>query len=88
MCREMLVRNGMVVDWRESDGTFMSPCRLPSTCEKLETLTRANPFPREERITFDEATHTYTVDGMTVPRSATAFVHQFSSGFDARACIE
>ena len=51
-------------------------------------MKNANPFPRKTRIAFDEASHTYTVDGIVVPRSVTALVHQFSSGFNARVCIE
>ena len=83
---EMIVRNGMVGDWRLSDGEFMESFRLPG--EKLETLKRKNPMPGEDRIHFDEASHVYTVEGMEVRCSVTALVHKYSGGFDARACIE
>ena len=65
----------------------MATCRLHLPHEKLETLKRANTFPKEDQITFDEATHTYTVNGIILPLSVTGLVHQFSSGFDARAVI-
>ena len=84
----MLVRSGVAGDWQASDGEFLASFRLPLPSERAETLKRANPFPRETRITFDEATHTYTVDGIVVPLSVTAFVHQYSGGFNARACVE
>ena len=56
---EMTARNGMVGDWRLSDGEFMAEFRLPA--EKLETLKRKNPMPREDRIHFDEASYVYPV---------------------------
>ena len=83
----MEVLNGVVGDWRLADNEFMASFTLPS--EKLEALKRKHPFPREHRIQFDEAAHTYTIDGrIVVPRSVTALVHKFSTPFDARACVE
>ena len=82
----MLVRNGVVGDWRVSDDEFMVSFRLSS--ERLDTLKRANPFPREARINFDEASHAYAVDCIDVPLSVTALVHQFSADSNARACVE
>ena len=79
---EMIVRNGMVGDWRLSDGEFMESFRLPQPGK------RENPMPGEDRIHFDEASHVYTVEGMEVRCSVTALVHKYSVGFDARACIE
>ena len=76
----------MVGDWRLGDGEFMESFRLPG--EKLETLKRKNPMPGEDRIHFDEASHVYAVMGMEVRCSVTALVHKYSSGFDARTCIE
>ena len=66
---KMLVRNGLVGDWRLSDGDFMRNIRLSTVEDKLETLKRRNPIAREERISFDEITPTYTVDGVVVPVS-------------------
>ena len=83
----MEVLNGVVGDWRLADNKFMASFKLPS--EKLEALKRKHSFPREHRIQFDEAAHTYTIDGrIVVPRSVTALVHKLSAGFDARMCIE
>ena len=44
-------------------------------------------MPREDRITFDEESHVYTVDGVRVPRSVTGFLHSFSHEFDPREAI-
>ena len=46
------------------------------------------PMQREARIQFDEVAHTYTVDGLTVPRSATGLLHKYVRDFDAQAAIE
>ena len=83
----MLVANGVAGDWRLSDEEFKASFTMASS--KLDTLKRRHPFPRENRIHFEEVTHTYTIDhSILVPRSVTSLVHQFSSGFDARMCIE
>ena len=77
-----------IADWRLSDDDFLSAFRLPSSADKFETLQKKNPVAREERLTFDEASHIYTFDGRTVPRSVTKVVHQFSDEFDAEAaCV-
>ena len=34
-------------------------------------LAKRNPFPRENRVVFDEESHTYTIDGVLAPRSTT-----------------
>ena len=83
---EMIVRNGMVGDWRLSDGEFMAAFQLPG--EKLRTSKGENPMPGEDRIHFDEASHVYSVEGMEVRTSVTALVHKHSAGFNARGCIE
>jgi len=85
---KMLVRNGLVGDWRLSDGDFMRNFRLPTVEDKLEALKRRNPIAREERISFDEITHTYTVDGVVVPVSVTGLIHQFCEDFEPTAAIE
>ena len=84
----MLVRSGIVGDWRLGDDEFMDSIRLPHAAERLETLKQKNPMPMEDRIRFDEASHVYTVKGMEVRCSVTALIHKYSDGFDARACIE
>ena len=83
----MEVLNGVVGDWRLADNEFVASFTLPS--EKLDPLKRNHPFPREHRIQFDEAAHTYKIDGrIVVPRSVTAIVYTISAPFDARACVE
>ena len=84
----MLVRNGCVGDWRLGDEDFMASFRLPTQAEKRETLMEQHPFPREKRIVFDEAPHTYTVDDThVVPRSVTGVLHQFVNAFDADVAL-
>ena len=84
----MLVRNGLVADWRLSDGDFVRDFRLPTAEDKNEALRRRSPIAREDRICFDEITHTYTVDGVRVPISVTGLIHQFCEGFDPSSAIE
>jgi len=79
----MLVQNGCVGDWRVSDDAFMTTFQLPTASQKLETLRGLHPFPREERIAFEEASHTYTVDNIVVSRSVTKLLHQFCNDFNA-----
>ena len=86
MARTVLppVRNGDVGDWRLADREFMASFRLPAPSDKVEALAARNPMPRESRISFDEKSHTYTVDSsVRVPRSVTGWLHSFTSGFDA-----
>ena len=84
----MLVRNGLVGDWRLGDADFLRSFRLPTAEDKNEALRQRSPIAREERITFDEATHTYTVDGVRVPISVTGLIHQFCEDFDPSSAIE
>ena len=51
-------------------------------------LARRNPMPRESRITFEESTHTYRVDGRVVPRSVTGFLHEYASSFDPTLALQ
>ena len=85
----MLVPNGCVGDWRLSDDdAFMDSFQLPTPAQKLESLRKQYAFPREARIHFDEATHTYTIDGsIVVPRSVTKLLHQFSNDFAAQIVL-
>ena len=82
------ISNGVVGDWRLSDDDFLTSFRLPSAADKHEVLQAANPLIRENRIKFDEVTHTYTVDGLKVPISVTGLIHQFSFDFDPFSAIE
>ena len=57
----MIVKNGLVGDWRLSDEEFTASFHLPHACDRAETLKAANPFPSDEVIHFDEEsslTHT------------------------------
>ena len=74
-----------VGDWRLPDNDFLASFSLPSS--RPETLTNANPIPGEDRLKFFEDTHTYTYDGVVVPRSVTGLLHQFASEFDPHSAL-
>ena len=78
----MLVRNGRVGNWRLQDAEFMASFRLPSAGDKHEVLKAKNPFPNEDRLVFEETSHTYAFDGVVVPCSVTTLVHRFVGKFD------
>ena len=80
------VRNGVCGDWRLPDEAFLASFHLPSA-DRVEVLAAKNPMPREARIHFHECAHTYTVDGLTVPRSVTGLLHKYVREFDAQAAI-
>ena len=42
---------------------------------------------REDRIVFDESTHTYFVDGAKVPLSVTGVIHRYAREFDAHEAL-
>ena len=84
----MIVKNGLVGDWRLSDEDFTASFHLPRTCDRADALKKANPFPSDEEIHFDEESHTYTVNGVVVPLSVTGLVHRFVHTFDALAAIQ
>ena len=45
-------------------------------------------MPRESRIHFDEASHTYTIDQkVKAPRSVTGLLHEYASTFDPNAAL-
>jgi hypothetical protein len=74
-----------VADWRLSDSDFLAVFRLP---QKLcgGPLAFANAFPRERRVSFDEKSHKYTIDGIIAQRSVTGLLHAYINPFDpARA---
>jgi hypothetical protein len=57
--------------------------------ESWETLYHTHAHPRDERITFYEPTHTYTIDGSSEGIiSGTGFLHQFFGHFNAKEVIE
>jgi len=51
-------------------------------------LARANAHPRDARVVFDEASHTYTVDDTKYTISVSGFLHQFFPSFDAAAVVD
>ena len=65
---------------------FVATFKLPQ--KGSGRLALLHPMPREDRITFDEASHTYTVDGIKVPRSVTGFLHEYASEFDPALAIQ
>ena len=74
-----------VADWRLPDVQFLASFQLPQRgAGRLATL---NPLPLEDRIHFDEATHTYTFMGERVPRSVTGVLHGYASTFDPHAAL-
>ncbi len=81
------VCNGVCGDWRLPDDAFLASFHLPGA-DRVEVLAAKNPMQREARIQFDEVAHTYTVDGLTVPRSATGLLHNYAKEIDAQAAIE
>ena len=72
-------------DWRLPDADFVVAFRLPR--KGSGELARRHPIPRESRITFDEETHTYTVDGVRVPRSVTGLLHDYAWTFDPMLAV-
>ena len=70
----------IVMDWGLSDDEFIKYFRLPR--KGKGHLADINPFPRENRVQFDEETHTYTIDGTVAPRSCTGLLHAYVNHFD------
>ena len=69
-----------VPDWRLSNDDFVRQFRLPK--KGFGKLAVDNPFPREERVQFDEENHKYTIDGVVVPRSITGLLSLYENKFD------
>ena len=58
--------------------------RLP----KIRLLERLNAHPRDAQLHFVEESHSYYIRGVRTHGSVTGLIHEYSSGFDARAVIE
>lgn len=56
--------------------------------EPQKYLKERNPHPRDNRILFDEPTHTYTIDGDSDYTSVTTFNHSLFENFDADKIIK
>lgn len=54
----------------------------------LTHLSSINHHPRDDRISFEEKTHTYTIDGDSTFTSVTTWVHSHFNKFDADAIID
>ena len=54
----------------------------------VQLATEANPYEADDRGSFYEPTHTYTVDGVQAERSTTALVDELFECFDAAAVLE
>ena len=50
-------------------------------------LQEKNSHPRDKNISFDESTHTYTVNGDSNYTSVTTLIHSFFPSFDAELII-
>ena len=74
-----------VADWRLTDEDFLHLFRLPK--KGMGQLAVANPFPREDRVQFDEENHTYTIDGVVAPRSITGLLNLYKDPFDPERAI-
>lgn len=83
-----MIKNGLVGDWRMSDEAFAKSFHLPHTNDKTEALKSLHPFPSDEQIQFDEELHTYTVDGIAVPLSVTALIHQYTRAFEPSIAVQ
>lgn len=54
----------------------------------MDYLSSKHPHPLDEQITFDEPTHTYTINGDDGYLSVTTWVHSHFSKFDADKIID
>ena len=81
----MLVPITDVADWRLGDDQFLQAFRLPHKGEGA--LAARHRFPRENRITFNEATHEYKIDGQKTPRSVTGLLHEYAPTFSAEGAL-
>ena len=70
-----MIRHDQVGDWRLRDDEFLREFRLPTARDEVEFLKEFHPLARDERIQFDEASHTYTVDGVLLRLSVTGMIH-------------
>ena len=81
----MIVPITDVADWRLCDEEFLRSFRLPR--KGAGVLALRFLFPRESRITFDEAGHLYTIDSLQAPRSVTGLLHEYASEFSPERAL-
>jgi hypothetical protein len=82
---ETNISKEQMIDWRLSDVEFLKAFRLPQ--KGAGQLKELYKFPREDRITFDEEKHEYTIDGQIAPRSVTKLLHEYASEFDPNRAL-
>ena len=64
------------------------PLSITDGALEWQRLAVVNKHPRDDRIQFEEETHTYTIDGLRAGwTSCTGFLHNFFGHFDADAVI-
>lgn len=69
--------------------THTMPLTITDGALDWQRLARVHAHPRDARISFDEETHTYTIDGSREGwTSCTQFIHGFVQEFDADAIIQ
>ena len=83
-----MIKNGIVGDWRLSDEEFNTSFHLPRARDKTDALRSMQPFPSDEQISFDEESHTYTVDGVLIPYSVTGLIHQYARAFEPSIAVQ
>ncbi len=85
-----VVENGVVGNWQVPQGdieSWRSTFTLPGQRNKCEALKNLNPLIRDSRVAFLEESHSYFVDGKSVPTSVTVFLQRFHEKFDADEAI-
>lgn len=83
--KDVVISVDKVCDWRSADASWITDAYCLEHKQEYPTnaLQLRNATPRCHRITFQEDTHTYLVDGQVVPWSVSQFVHMQATPFDA-----
>ena len=81
-------RSLKVTTIRTTDTVSTMPLSISDGALEWQRLAVVNKHPRDDRIQFEEETHTYTIDGERKGwTSCTGFLHNFFGHFDADAVI-
>ena len=74
---------------KTTDRRNTMPLTITDGALTWQRLAKKNAHPRDERITFDEESHTYTIDGSKEGwTSCTQFIHGYVQEFDADLIIK
>ena len=65
--------------WQLEDEEFV---RQFPELPRVVQLKERHPFPREDKVEFFEADHSYFVDGVRVPRSVPSLLHEYATPFE------